>query len=96
MRTARPPTAASSPWREIYYDDAKALGLKYDAINRYNLRGAGIWALGYDGTRTELYAVLKAKFITDTVPPVISAASISSPVPLAQRRRADGQRSPSG
>ena len=67
------------PWREIYYDDAKALGLKYDAINRYNLRGAGIWALGYDGTRTELYAVLKAKFITDTVPPVISAASISSP-----------------
>ena len=39
----------------------------------------GIWALGYDGTRTELYGVLKAKFITDTVPPVISAASISSP-----------------
>ncbi len=67
------------PWREIYYDDAKALGLKYDAINHYNLRGAGIWALGYEGTRTELYGVLKAKFITDTVPPVISAASISSP-----------------
>lgn len=67
------------PWREIYYDDAKALGLKYDAINRYNLRGAGIWALGYDGIRTELYGVLKAKFITDAVPPVISASSISSP-----------------
>ena len=68
------------PWRQLYYDDAKALGLKYDAVNRYNLRGAGIWALGYDGTRTELYSVLKAKFITDTVPPVISAASLSSPV----------------
>jgi spore germination protein YaaH/flagellar hook assembly protein FlgD len=67
-----------SPWRQLYYDDAKALGLKYDAVNRYDLRGAGIWALGYDGTRTELYDVLKAKFITDTVPPVISAASISS------------------
>src|SRR4029078_7640288 len=40
------------PWREIYYDDAKALGLKYDAINRYDLRGAGLWALGYEGTRT--------------------------------------------
>ena len=66
-----------NPWRQLYYDDAKALGLKYDAVNRYNLRGAGIWALGYDGTRTELYGVLKAKFITDTVPPVISASSVS-------------------
>ena len=67
-----------NPWRELYYDDAKALGLKYDLINKYNLRGAGIWALGYDGTRTELYAMLKAKFITDTVPPVISASSLSN------------------
>lgn len=66
-----------TPWRQLYYDDAKALGLKYDAVNRYNLRGAGIWALGYDGTRTELYGVLKAKFITDTVPPVITGVSIS-------------------
>jgi spore germination protein YaaH/flagellar hook assembly protein FlgD len=66
------------PWRQLYYDDARALGLKYDAVNRYNLRGAGIWALGYDGTRTELYSMLKAKFITDTVPPVISSASVSS------------------
>jgi flagellar hook assembly protein FlgD len=67
-----------NPWRELYYDDAKALGLKYDLINHYNLRGAGIWALGYDGTRPELYAMLKAKFITDTVPPVISASSLSN------------------
>ena len=67
-----------NPWRELYYDDAQALGRKYDLINQYNLRGAGIWALGYDGTRTELYAMLKAKFITDKVPPVISASSLSS------------------
>ena len=66
-----------NPWRELYYDDAQALGLKYDLINHYNLRGAGIWALGYDGTRPELYALLKAKFITDKVPPVISASSLS-------------------
>ena len=69
-----------SPWREIYYDDAQALGLKYDVISRYNLRGAGIWALGYDGTRPELHAMLKAKFITDTVPPKISGATISTPI----------------
>ena len=69
-----------NPWRELYYDDAKALGLKYDLVNHYDLRGAGIWALGYDGTRTELYATLKAKFITDTVPPVITASSLSNPL----------------
>ncbi len=68
-----------TPWRQIYYDDATALGRKYDLINQKGLRGAGIWALGYDGTRTELYAVLKAKFITDTVPPVITASTLSSP-----------------
>jgi flagellar hook assembly protein FlgD len=77
-----------TPWREIYYDDAQALGLKYDVINRYNLRGAGIWALGYDGTRPELHAVLQAKFITDTVPPKISSATISTPIisPNGDRR----------
>ncbi len=67
-----------NPWRELYYDDAQALGLKYDLINRYNLRGAGIWALGYDGTQTELYAMLKTKFITDTIPPKISGSTVSS------------------
>jgi spore germination protein YaaH/flagellar hook assembly protein FlgD len=69
-----------NPWRQLYYDDAQALGMKYDLINRYNLRGAAIWALGYDGTRTELYAILKAKFITDTVPPRITASTLSTAV----------------
>jgi len=68
------------PWRELYYDDAQALGRKYDLVNLYGLRGAGIWALGYDGTRTELYATLKARFITDKVPPVISGSSLSTPI----------------
>ena len=69
-----------NPVRQIYFDDARALGLKYDLVNRANLRGVGIWALGYDGTRPELYAVLKAKFITDTVPPKISSSSLSAPI----------------
>jgi spore germination protein YaaH/flagellar hook assembly protein FlgD len=56
-------------WREVYYDDARSLRAKYDTINRYGLRGAGIWALGYDGTRPELYQAIVAKFIHDTTPP---------------------------
>jgi spore germination protein YaaH/flagellar hook assembly protein FlgD len=65
-------------WRQLYYDDAATLAAKYDLVNQYNLRGAGIWALGYDGSRPELYAVLKDKFITDTVPPEISASTVSA------------------
>jgi spore germination protein YaaH/flagellar hook assembly protein FlgD len=77
-----------NPWRQLYYDDAQALGLKYDVINRYNLRGAGIWALGYDGTRTELYQMLKDKFITDRVPPTITGQRLTSSVisPNGDRR----------
>ena len=57
-------------WRELYYDDATSLGLKYDLVNARGLRGAGIWALGYDGSRPELYALLKAKFREDSTAPV--------------------------
>ena len=38
-------------WRQLYLDDAKALKAKYDLINSQGLRGAGIWALGYDEAR---------------------------------------------
>ncbi len=65
-------------WRQLYYDDAATLAAKYDLINKYNIRGAAIWALGYDGSRPELYAVLKDKFITDTVPPEIISSRASS------------------
>ncbi len=67
-------------WRQLYVDDATALKSKYDLVNKHGLRGVGIWALGYDGTRTELYAALKAKFITDAVPPAISASSLTTDV----------------
>jgi len=67
-------------WRQLYYDDATALKAKYDLVNGYDLRGIGIWALGYDGTRTELYQAIKDKFITDTVPPVITSGTLSAPV----------------
>lgn len=67
-------------WRQLYYDDATALKAKYDLVNAYKLRGIGIWALGYDGTRTELYTAIKDKFITDDVPPVIASSAITSEV----------------
>ena len=65
-------------WRQLYYDDAESLGLKYDLINKRGLRGAGIWALGYDGSRPELYALLKAKFREDGTPPTAGVLTLPS------------------
>ena len=61
-------------WRQLYYDDAQSLKIKYDIINSYGLRGAGIWALGYDDGRSELNSALATKFKA----PMITASSISS------------------
>ncbi len=64
------------PWRQLYFDDAKAIKAKYDLINRLDLRGAAIWALGYDDERPELYQAIQDRFITDTVPPDITAGTL--------------------
>jgi spore germination protein YaaH/flagellar hook assembly protein FlgD len=68
-----------NPWRQLYIDDARALGAKYAVVNQYNLRGAGIWALGYDGTRPELWQAIEDSFVTDTVPPTITSSAVTSP-----------------
>jgi spore germination protein YaaH len=57
-----------NPWRQLYLDDAYALRAKYDLVNRYRLRGVGIWALGYDDARPELWRALGDKFITKQMP----------------------------
>ena len=51
-------------WRELYFDDARALGAKCDAIDGWDMRGLGIWALGYDNNNGDgdLTAEVAAKF----------------------------------
>ncbi|MFL5778909.1 MAG: glycosyl hydrolase family 18 protein [Chloroflexota bacterium] len=67
-------------WRQLYVDDAQALRAKYDLVNSNGLRGAGIWALGYDGTRPDLWKAIQDKFVTDLVPPVVGIKRISNRV----------------
>jgi spore germination protein YaaH len=50
-------------WRELYYDNAASLAKKYDLVNANNLRGAGMWALGYDGTSQDLWNAIAGKFV---------------------------------
>jgi len=49
--------------RIVHYDNVRSLGIKYDFINNENLRGVGIWALGYDGANQDLEQLLVDKFI---------------------------------
>ena len=53
-------------WREMYYDDPTSLGLKYDLVNANNLRGTGIWELGYQGASQDLWRILAARFTSGT------------------------------
>jgi spore germination protein YaaH len=49
--------------RIVHFDNVRSLGIKYDFINDKNLKGVGIWALGYDGNNTDLQKLLIDKFI---------------------------------
>lgn len=49
--------------RIVHFDNVRSLGIKYDYINNKNLKGVGIWALGYDGQNQDLEKLLIDKFI---------------------------------
>jgi|GEM_PF-1083303 spore germination protein YaaH len=49
-------------WREAYYENERSLREKYDFIKSKKIRGVGIWALGFDGNRSELWDLLEEKF----------------------------------
>jgi hypothetical protein len=62
---------ASVPWFsynsgssvfQCWFDDEVSLGLKYDMVNAYSIAGIGIWALGYDRSRKELWNAIRQKF----------------------------------
>ncbi len=46
-------------WRQLWYDDVDSVLAKVGLARRKDLRGVGIWALGYDGERSELWSALR-------------------------------------
>lgn len=65
--------------REMYYDNATSLGLKYDLVNANNLRGTGMWTLGYDSGYQDLWNELAVKFTTTTPWYTMGGIATSSP-----------------
>ena len=56
-------------WRQVYYDDAASLKRRLALVNDYGLRGAGMWALGYDGGHPDLYRAYAESFLVDKSAP---------------------------
>ncbi|MBW6490035.1 MAG: T9SS type A sorting domain-containing protein [Lentimicrobium sp.] len=52
----------TSQWRQCFFDDERSLGAKYDLVNRRQVAGIGIWALGYDNGYSELWNLIEEKF----------------------------------
>ncbi len=49
-------------WYQCFIDDVYSMGEKYDIVNRRDLGGIGIWALGYDNGYTDLWDLIDQKF----------------------------------
>lgn len=54
-------------WRMFFMEDAQSLGAKYDFAKNKNLKGVGIWALGFDEGKSDMWNLLKQKFGTKLV-----------------------------
>ena len=52
----------NNDWVQCFIDNEYSMGKKYDQVNRRNLAGIGIWALGYDDGFTELWDLIANKF----------------------------------
>src|SRR6202011_3748257 len=48
--------------RQLYYDIGGSLAHADDLVNANNLRGTGMWALGFDGTSPDLWNAIATKF----------------------------------
>ncbi|NOX37749.1 MAG: T9SS type A sorting domain-containing protein [Calditrichaeota bacterium] len=60
---------SGSQWHQGWYDDSLSLSLKFDLVNERDLKGIAVWALTYDGQRTELQAAISNAF-GSTAPPL--------------------------
>lgn len=58
---------SSGKYYQVWFDNDSSLGLKYDLAIEKDLRGVGMWALGYDGSRDELWDKLREKFTVTSI-----------------------------
>ena len=55
-------------WNQIWFDDVRSIEKKYNLAIENNLGGIGIWALGYDGDKQDLWNLINYKFGSVNIP----------------------------
>ncbi|MBK7865783.1 MAG: T9SS type A sorting domain-containing protein [Ignavibacteriales bacterium] len=55
----------NNKFNQVWFDDDSSTALKFNLAKQKNLRGVGMWALGYDRDRTELWTEL-TKYLAPT------------------------------
>ncbi|MBU1100170.1 MAG: T9SS type A sorting domain-containing protein [Bacteroidetes bacterium] len=48
-------------WNQIWIDNKKSLGYKYDLTIQKNMKGVGIWSLGLDGAKNDYWDLIDEK-----------------------------------
>lgn len=76
--------AADRSWHETYFDNPQSLALKAQLVNRFQIAGLGVWALGMDGNDPAMMAALLGhaaplKAILGGSSPAASAAAHTAP-----------------
>jgi spore germination protein YaaH len=63
-------------WRQLWYDDPDSFGAKVDHALANGLAGVGVWALGQEGGRDEMWTALRQRLLpmADDTPPAGSAS----------------------
>ena len=51
---------------QVWYEDVKSIGIKYDFAKKQDLGGVAIWVLGYDKNYPELWDMIREKFASNT------------------------------
>lgn len=64
-------------WHQLWFDGPVSIGLKFDYAISKQLRGVGIWALGFDKDRKELWNLIDDKFSIE-VPAVLAERAVPS------------------
>jgi spore germination protein YaaH len=49
-------------WWQLFFDDLRTQRLKYDYLKARGARGVGLWALGFEGSRTDVALELERAF----------------------------------
>ena len=49
-------------WNQVWSDNTQSVEAKFDLALAKNLGGVGMWALNYDGNRTEFWDLIETKF----------------------------------